>query len=76
MIKVKVTQPGRSEKSTFRAEGLIESAPKIKNPLVVKDEDGTVVFETDPLELVIHHHKTNSYTVKVGRHKITVEVVG
>lgn len=76
MIKVKVTQPGRSEKSTIRAEGSIEDVPKLKQPLIVKDDAGQVVFETDPLELVIQHVKTNSYTVKVGRHKITVEVVG
>lgn len=74
MLNVKVTQPGRTAKSTHVYEGTIESAPKIKTTMVVKNQE-SVVLETDEIEAVTHHVKANSYTVKVGRHKLLVEVL-
>ena len=76
MIKVKVTKPGRTEKSTVVVEGTIATLPKLHQLLTVKNDSQTV-FETDgPIEGVIHHVKDNAYTVKVGRNKIKVELLG
>ncbi len=75
MLQVKVTQPGRTQKSTVVVEGTITQAPKLHQSLVVKSEN-KVVYQTDPAEAITHHVKANSYTVKVGRHKVLVEVLG
>lgn len=74
MIKVKATKPGRTEKSTVVVVGYIASLPKLNTALVVK-EGHNVLFETDPIEGIIHHVKDNAYTVKIGRHKIKVELL-
>lgn len=72
-MNVKVTAIGRTENTTKTFEGEIDALPSIKKSLVVKSE-GQTIFESDPVDVVTHHVKDNAYTLKIGRHKVRVEV--